>query len=309
MATESQLSVVRAAVRRYDRFLLENRNVNGVGVGLKIVNGNLTDTPCLRIYVSRKLSREALPIDALIPEFVDGGGGERVVTDVVEAGPFYAEDNIAPLPAQPGTGIAAAPSGTVGGIGTFGAVVIDNWQENESLILSNNHVLADNNNNPLGTPILQPGRVPSGTLKDYTIATLLRFVTLQAKDNVVDCALARPVTPSIISITPLDGVPAPSPQTRAVALHFAGGLGISVGNPIDTVLAQLAVHFPQPGSTIGATLEMAVQKAGRTTGRTTGKVDATNVTIVADRRTFVNQIAFSRMTEPGDSGSLYVEDV
>ncbi len=307
MANESQLSVVRAAVRRYDRFLLENRNVNGVGVGLKIVHGRLTDTLCLRIYVSRKLPREAFPRDALLPAFVDAGGGERVVTDIVEAGPFYAEDS--PSPAQPGIGIQPAPDGTPGGIGTFGAVVVDNVTD-ESLILSNNHVMADNNSNPIGTPILQPGRVSEGTLRDYTIATLLRFVWLQRdSENLVDCALALPVTPSIISVTPRDGVPPPSPQARAVALHFAGGPGISVGNPIDTVLAQLAVHFPQPSSTIGATLEMAVQKAGRTTGRTTGNVDATNVTIVADNRTFVNQIAFSRMTEPGDSGSLYVQDV
>jgi hypothetical protein len=308
MATESQLSVVRAAVRRYDRFLLENRNVNGVGVGLKIVHGHLTDTPCLRIYVSRKLPREAFPRDALLPAFVDAGGGERVVTDIIEAGPFFLEDSSKVPPAQPGIGIQPAPDETPGGIGTFGAVVIDNVSE-ASLILSNNHVMADNNSNPPGTPILQPGRVSTGTLRDYTIARLLRFVWLQSCENLADCALALPVTPSIISITPLYGVPPPSPRARAVALHFAGGPGISVGNPIDTVLAQLAVHFPQPDSTIGATLEMAVQKAGRTTKRTTGRVDAINVTIVADKRTFVNQIAFSRMTEPGDSGSLYVQDI
>jgi hypothetical protein len=309
MATEAQLSVVRWAVRRYDRFLLDNRNVNGVGVGLKIINGQLTDTPCLRIYVSRKLPRKALPLDALLPAFVDAGGGERVVTDIVEAGPFFSENGATVPPAQPGIGIQPAPNDTPGGIGTFGAVVIDNVTD-ESLILSNNHVMADNNINPPGTPILQPGRVSTGTLRDYTIATLLRFVLLQqSTENLVDCAVALPVTPSIISATPLDGVPRPSPQARAVALHFAGGPGISVGNPIDIVLAQLAVHFPDPDSTIGATLEMAVQKVGRTTGRTTGKVDATNVTIIADKRTFVNQIAFSRMTEPGDSGSLYVQDV
>ncbi len=309
MATESELSVVGAAVRRYDRFLLEDRNVNGVGVGLKIVNGSLTDTPCLRIYVSRKLPRAALPMDALLPEFFDAGGGERVVTDVVEAGPFYPEDSHSVPPAQPGTGIAAAPNRTVGGIGTFGAVVVDNVTD-QSLILSNNHVMANNNNNPPGTPIVQPGRVRTGTLQDYTIATLLRFVRLeQRSDNLVDCAVALPVNPSIISPTPLDGVPAPSPQARAVALHFAGDPKISVGNPIDTVLAQLGVHFPHLDSTIGATLKMAVQKVGHTTRRTTGTVDAINVTIIADKRTFINQITFSRMTEPGDSGSLYVQDV
>jgi hypothetical protein len=319
MVTENELSRVRRVVYKYDRFLLSDRHVNGVGVGFRIVDGCVTDQPCMRIYVTKKLPRRDLSNDDLLPAFFDAGDGERVVTDIVEAGPFYFQSDVLPRytakirPAQPGTSIGAK---TVTA-GTFGAVVIDNVTD-ESLILSNNHVLADNNSYAIGGCIGQPGVGDDGIPPDdFTIATLLRFVALQPKpcDNLVDCAVALPTDPSIISPVPLAGF-APTPETPAVALHFAGsppggtGTPISIGNPIETVLSELGVHFPLPGSIAVATPTMPVQKVGRTTGLTFGTVDAINVTVAVGSRTFVNQITFSSMTGPmtgpGDSGSLYV---
>lgn len=92
MATESELSAAREAVRRNDRRLLGMRGVNGVGVGLKIVNGSLTDLVCARIYVTRKLPGDDLP------EFLDAGDGVSVVTDIVEGGPFRRHDHPTPIP-------------------------------------------------------------------------------------------------------------------------------------------------------------------------------------------------------------------
>jgi hypothetical protein len=303
MATESELARVMAAVRKYARFLLEDRNVNGVAVGLRIVDRIVTGEPCMRIYVTRKVPRVDLPADDLIPAFFDGGDGEKVVTDVVAAGPFHFQSNFVSIrPAPPGSSISIA---TIVTAGTFGAVVFDNLT-GDALILGNNHTLANNNTCPIGAAIVQPGVLDGGAAPEDTIATLLRFVTLQPSDNLVDCALALPTDPAIISPVPLDGVPAPSPGVPAVALHFAGGDNLSIGNPIDTVLGELGVHFSVPGSTTAATLGMPVQKVGRTTGRTTGTVDAIGGTFVVGGRTFVNQISFSRMTQSGDSGSLYV---
>jgi len=313
MVTEWELSRVRRAVYKYDRFLLEDRNVNGVGVGFRIADGVVTDQLCMRIYVIRKLPRRVLRNDDLLPAFFDAGDGERVVADIVEAGPFHFQssppytDRI--RPAQPGTSIGA----TFITAGTFGAVVIDNVT-GESLILSNNHVLADSNAYPIGGAILQPGVSDGGLPPDDTIATLLRFVPLQLTGNVVDCAVARPIDPAVISSVPLAGV-SPSPETPAVALHFAGvppgdsGTPISIGNPIETVLEELGVHFALPGSITTATPGMSVQKVGRTTGLTMGTVDAINATLVVGIRTFVNQITFSYMTDFGDSGSLYVSNI
>jgi hypothetical protein len=304
MATEKELARVAAAVRKYARFLFETRNVNGVAVGLRIVDRIVSDEACMRIYVTRKLPRRSLPADDLLPAFVDGGDGEKVLTDIVAAGPFHFQSNFDRIrPAQPGSSIGA----TTVTAGTFGAVVFDDLT-GDALILGNNHTLANHNTYPIGGPIVQPGPVDGGKAPDDTIATLLRFVTLQQKpgDNLADCALALPTDPAIISPVPLDGVPAPSPSVPAVALHFAGGEGLSLGNPIDTVLGALGVHFPLPGSTIAATPGMPVQKVGRTTGRTTGTVDAINGTYEVSGRMFANQISFRRMADSGDSGSLYV---
>ena len=47
----------------------------------KIIRGIISDIDCIRIYVSKKLPREMLRRDELIPEEVDG-----IKTDVVEVG-------------------------------------------------------------------------------------------------------------------------------------------------------------------------------------------------------------------------------
>jgi len=302
MATEWELARITTVIRKYARFLLEDRNVNGVGVSFRTADGVVTDQLCMRIFVTRKLPREALPIGDRLPAFFDGGDGERVITDVVAGGPFHFESNMVRIrPVPPGSSIGA----TTINAGTFGAVVIDDVTS-QSLILSNNHVLADSNTYPVGGPIVQPGPLDGGFTPADTIATLLRFVPLQPGDNLVDCALALPTDPAIISAVPLDGVPAPSPANPAVALHFAGDLQHSLGNPIGNVLEALRVHFADPDSTTAAALGMPVQKVGRTTGRTTGTVDTIHGTFAVSGRMFVNQISFSRMTEGGDSGSVYV---
>src|SRR5207245_9415111 len=72
--------------------------------------------------------------------------------------------------------------------GTLGAVVTGNGV---SYTLSNNHVLANENALPPGTPIFQPGLLDSGNAATDRIATLARFVPLETDTpNRVDCALA-----------------------------------------------------------------------------------------------------------------------
>jgi hypothetical protein len=60
------------------------------------------------------------------------------------------------------------------------------------MILSNNHVLADENRGKKGQDaILQPGRLDDGTNPEDKVATLSNFIRLyRTKANLVDCAVA-----------------------------------------------------------------------------------------------------------------------
>lgn len=295
-----------AAVRRYDALLMRDHNVHGVGVGEKVVGGERTGEPCVTVLVMRKLPRHLLPEWRIIPAFLDPGGGS-VPTDVVEAAPFYTYANTTRIrPALPGTSIGVE----LGDTGTFGAVVVDNRTGN-SLILSNNHVLADYDRAPIGASILQPGPRDGGTEADE-IAVLLRRVPLDTnRDNLADAAVAQPLRPDLIRANPLDGVPAPSPDTPAVGLIFGGNDdNATVMNPIQTVLALLEVGFPAGSSVLSAEVGQQLQKTGRSTGRTTGTVTMVGSTVHIStsigRLRFVDTIVATPMAELGDSGAVAV---
>jgi len=60
-------------------------NVVGVGVGSKLVEGRSTDQKCVRFYVERKVNKDAIPPDYVLPERI-----ADIETDVIETGRFRA---------------------------------------------------------------------------------------------------------------------------------------------------------------------------------------------------------------------------
>ncbi|MEM3449848.1 MAG: hypothetical protein QXZ17_04865 [Nitrososphaerota archaeon] len=124
-------------------------NVVGTGVSLKVTKNYVTDVPCIVVFVERKIRpRELLP--RAIPEKIDG-----IPTDVVEAGKPVLRHYIKPYPRYP-----VPPGYSIGHIrvtaGTLRCLVRDKGTR-ETLILSNNHVIANSNNAYVGDPIVQPG--------------------------------------------------------------------------------------------------------------------------------------------------------
>ena len=147
-------------------------------------------------------------------------------------------------------------------------------------VLSNNHVLADENRAAPGDAILQPGRADGGRTPHDVIAFLTTFVRLRSTSaNEVDCALA------VLH----EGVPA-DPTSL-------GG-----GGRLSGVVEQVTDE------------EALVEKIGRTTGHTTGRVTAfelDNVIVRYDTGTlrFDDQIEIEGTADVafsagGDSGSL-----
>jgi len=185
-----------------------SQNVHAVGVGQKIVEGEVTEVSCVRLYVVQKLAESLLSAGDVLPKEVDG-----VPTDVIESSPAY----IFPKGSVNPDALAAAASActidrkkrqrpVVGGISTAHfnvtagtiACFCRSTVEGDAastFVLSNNHVFADVNRAQLGDDLLQPGPADGGTGVDR-FATLHRFVQIQLgghTPNRVDAAIGRPL--------------------------------------------------------------------------------------------------------------------
>lgn len=262
-------------------------NVQAVGVGYKISGGKRTGELAVKIYVARKFAKDEIRDGDRLPEAIDG-----IVTDVEESGLFFRQSAVAPpappllapidpkvrlRPAQPGCSIGFAdPDGRFVMAGTFGALVKKNGRQ---YILSNNHVLADENRLKPGAAIYQPGLLDGGDPALDQIASLSEFVPLSVGGaNTVDCAIAEVTDPKLVS---------------------------------DDILA-----IGTPDGFGPATSAMTVEKFGRTTSYTAGHVSSidADVKIRYDIGTlvFTNQLLIEGLdgapfSAAGDSGSLIVE--
>lgn len=74
--------------------------------------------------------------------------------------------------------------------GTLGCFVTRTSNTTPVMILSNNHVLENENKAKKGDSILQPGRADGGRNPSGLIARLLKFVKLKKRGNSIDAAVA-----------------------------------------------------------------------------------------------------------------------
>ena len=247
-------------------------NVVGVGLGRKRVRGTPTGDVAIRFYVKEKLHPLLVKDGEILPDEVEG-----VPTDVEQSGEFSIWRPLPPIyhrkvrPAMGGLSIGhyAITAGTLGCLVRRGP---------DTCILSNNHVLANENRGVAGDPILQPGRYDGGREDKDVIARLDAFVPVQAEEtNAVDAALALPydardVTPDILNLGRIRG-------TRA------------------------------------ADVDEKVMKSGRTTRVTNGVVLDVNATLRVGYATgsylFTDQMVLQgdkgAFSAGGDSGALIVD--
>lgn len=166
--------------------------------------------------------------------------------------------------------------------GTLGAFATR--RSNGTLVmLSNNHVLANEDNASIGDDIIQPGDFDGGSAPADVVATLLDFVRFRTTGNLVDAAVAE----------------------------LAAGIESDIGTM--TGLGSLRGVRSTP-----IEADDLVAKVGRTTVVTHGKVTATeldNVVVEYDRGllSFDNQIEIegagdSAFSAGGDSGSVIVDE-
>ncbi|HKV91787.1 MAG TPA: hypothetical protein VJW20_04480 [Candidatus Angelobacter sp.] len=252
-------------------------NVVGVGVGWKISDGKDTGVMAVKFFVRMKYPESEITNKHLLPKSIHG-----LPVDVEESGLFRRFATVPNprekiRPAQPGGSVGFQdPQNQFVMAGTFGALVKDRAG---SYVLSNNHVLADENRLPVGSPIFQPGLLDNGNPATDSIASFTRTVPLQLNaPNQVDCAIAKLLRPSLAKKDVL----------------FIG----------------------PPQGTATAAIDMSVHKFGRTTSYTAGRVTSidTDVTVQYETGnfTFAGQIiivgtAGGAFSGSGDSGSLIME--
>jgi hypothetical protein len=243
-------------------------NIVGVGVAPTIGSERRSDEAAVAVYVARKVSGDRLEAGALVPESYEG-----VPTKVIESGEFIVateRGRYRPVPLGVSVGHFEGETGTLGFLARRG---------DELLVVSNNHVLARENQAVAGDPILQPGLADGGQSSDQ-FAQLATWLPLEfgGERNQVDAAMAN-VEEGEVSNQQLNG----------------------------DILAEPAV----------AVQNCVVRKHGRTTGLTHGVLYDTSATIklrypqgmaVLSDQVLIKGLDGKPFSAPGDSGSLVVED-
>lgn len=253
-----------------------NQNVVGVGIGEKFTEGAFEGVLAVKFFVRVKYPKDQLSKSELLPETIDG-----LPVDVEQTGTFRALAMPDPRqkirPAQPGGSIGFAdPSGQFRMAGTFGALV---KKDSKLFILSNNHVIADENRLPLNSDIFQPGLLDDGNANTDKTAKLTKFIEMKAGVlNKADAAIAQ------------------------------------VNNKTD--VKNEILFIGAPAGTKKAERDMIVHKFGRTTSYTVGRITsiATDVRVAYDAGdlSFEDQIIIvgenqTSFSASGDSGSLILE--
>lgn len=284
-------SLAYALADARERLLPADPRITTIGLGYRTQAGRETREVCVQIGVEEKLPPTSLDRSVMLPRSIQPpvAALEKVRVDVVATGVLCRLDSpprssaLAGALTLPGVDLRARlrpaiPGCSIGHLsttaGTLGAVLTD--RRHRRFLLSNNHVLANENQAKPGDSILQPGPADGGAAFDGVIGRLHSFVPLDAEGlNEVDCALAA----------------AERDRDLAPAVY---GLGTVIG-------------------TGSLELGMRVRKCGRTTGLTAGRVRRVAITARIHYGcgvlTFTGLAETAGMSAPGDSGSLILDEV
>ena len=251
----------------------------------KIVKGEL----CFRVYVSKKLPEVQLKPQHVIPKLMG-----NVPTDIVEIGVVRAlsidkTKKHRPAPAGVSIGHFSITAGTLGWFA-------NDKEDGETVIVSNNHVLAAENNGKKDDVILQPGAYDGGVLAD-AIAKLKRFVPLKFSEYTC------PYRNALLKLK------------KAFLGEAENRVDIACASPINVDDVKLEiVDIGKVKGKRAPNVGEEVQKSGRTSCHTKGGKIADvswNGYVQYSRGTcfFVDQVLIQKtgFSSGGDSGSLILD--
>src|SRR5256712_2836605 len=290
---------VRSVKAANEAAIFARANVVGVAVGNKVTGGRETNEACIVVCVEAKRPEAQLRHRDIVPKALGG-----VRTDVVETGRFRAlratqttnmdrTKRIRPAPGGVSVGHFQVTAGTLGVLAR---------RSGRPVILSNNHVLANQNAARVGDPILQPGPADGGRLQD-TIARLVDFVPIQFHERRLG-----PLGRLLAALFALVGL-----SVKRLPTGQANLVDAAVAEPIDAgSVARGILGIGRVTRTRDAELGMRLRQSGRTSGITEGRVTALDATVEVDyggqAAGLRRQGASQPLSQGGDSGSLVVDE-
>jgi hypothetical protein len=296
----AELHDIRAALDEARDALFGKPNVVATGVGFKVSEGVRTATLSIVCSVVEKRPLAALSAREVVPRDIAG-----IPTDVVATGVLRTLN-------APTARFRPAPGGVSVGhrditAGTLGCLVRRNG---DVFILSNNHVLANSNFAHAGDAILQPGPVDGGRDPEDRIATLESFVPVITAEEQSECAFANSVAHVANAAARLLGSDA---RLRAISTQAVDNLvDAAIARPVSPeVVSEGILGVGTITGVSRAMLGMSLIKSGRTTGVTTGEIEQVDVTadVQYGQRVarLTDQVMAGAMSQGGDSGSAVLD--
>jgi hypothetical protein len=295
------LASVRAALTASRARLQPQAHVVATGVGYKVTRGVKTNMLSIVCSVTEKIPLSSLAPRDRVPAAIDG-----IPTDVVATGVIRALQSRTarhrPAPGGVSIGHRAITAGTLGCLVRRGGQVF---------ILSNNHVLANSNDARRGDAILQPGPHDGGKFPDDHIAELEDFVPITFVEPPSECQFARGVVAllnagcrAITSKT----------RYRIVNIQAVDNrVDAAIARPLQPALVRNEILEIGAISGLGSgSLGAAIKKSGRTTGLTTGEIQQVDVSVNVQYgpgqvARFTDQLLAGPMSQGGDSGSAVLD--
>ncbi|MEW6081802.1 MAG: hypothetical protein AB1576_08530 [Bacillota bacterium] len=292
-------------VSSYGAYVLSKDNVVGVGVGFKETAGRSTGRLAVVVLVTKKVPIDSIPRSQAIPRQINS-----VHTDVLEVGEIVLLSRLTRVrPAVPGVSIGHH----LVTAGTFGAVVKDEKTQVPLILSNNhvlaNITDGRDGRSRKGDPIYQPGRVDGGASED-TVAYLERFVPVYRAGEAATCSVAKRVERAVNWAL---GIAKPNYHIRLYrSVKGENLVDAAVARPVSPeIISPEIMDIGEVTSAREATLGERVIKSGRTSGVSAGEVKVVGATLKVlmgdvGSAVFTDQIVTTPMAQPGDSGSLLV---
>lgn len=295
-------------LKRTRSFFLNKANVIGVGGGMKQVGLERTNRPSIIVFVEKKIKEEDLPRSEIVPGKING-----IPTDVIEIGRvrLLVERTAKGRPARPGMSVGHYKITA----GTFGALVRDIKTGEPLMLSNNhilaNATDGKDRRAAIGDPILQPGAYDGGTSQDK-IAELLRYVPIQRSVKEADCPVAMGTARVASKLVHLVR---PNYELRFMKYYRGSNIiDAAVARPVSPeVVSADIIDIGPPQGTAVAEVSQTVLKSGRSSGVTTGPVTAVDVSLQVELNNsevgmFSDQVVAEMISQGGDSGSLILDE-